>query len=607
MKKPILLLGLIASLQLGLAQSEASQREPELAVESWYSDLPVQVDGEWIMQFLSQRNLTTLQWKRDQSIESLTSRFITYRFSLDGYQLEQAFLKVHETKQGTVIALHAFLPDPSQLPSQTLPVSEDISPAIISRRFGGSLLEQKDQLHFDGQSWTPVKVLTILPTDHPVPGVHYLDAMYGHELFWEEDAHYLWHLEEDTTGTGRVFNPNPCTVADVAYGDLFVDSMDAHQAVFDGLMDTVILQDIYFDQNDNLFKLQGPYVQVESRAANSPDPITSTDGRFLFDRNESGFEDVMVYYHIDRYQRYIQSLGFTNLQNGPLSVDAHGFASDVSAFVPNNGNSYLLFGEGNVDDAEDADVIIHEYAHALSYAAAPETNSVRERRGIDEGMADYFAAGYSYDITPNRWQLLFNWDGHNEFWNGRVANIAEAYPPANSLSIYAYGSIWVSALMKMRLEIGAVNMDQMAAELMYTFFAGMTMEQAARELFVIDSLMFNDAHRDVIRKHFCIHNIDADPAMPCLVVHSADWVDRWAFSIYPNPNAGKVLVEWNPQPGTSFQVEVLDLLGQHVYHERLSSSGQAELSLDVADGWYLLRFSDEQGHFLTRRIGIFRK
>ena len=72
---------------------------------------------------------------------------------------------------------------------------------------------------------------------------------------------------------------------------------------------------------------------------------------------------------------------------------------DQSVFIGNSGNSYLLFGEGGVDDAEDADVIIHEYAHAISYAASPETNSGTERRGLDEGLGDYFAAIYSYQYN----------------------------------------------------------------------------------------------------------------------------------------------------------------------------------------------------------------
>lgn len=429
-----------------------------------------------------------------------------------------------------------------------------------------------------------------------------VDARQGRVLGQEDRVRHL--RTGDTTGIGRVFIPNPCTVADVAYGDWFVDSADAHQQVFESLLDTVLLPGLTFDETAGLFRLVGPYVRLEARRNGSPEPATSSDGTFYFTRDQSGFEDVMAYYHLDRYQRYVQSLGFTNLQNQPLSVDAHGFTSDASAFVPNNGNSYLLFGIGNVDDAEDADVLIHEYAHALSYAASPETNSGRERKGLDEGIGDYFAAAYSRDITPNRWFQLFNWDGHNEFWNGRWANATTMYPP-NSLSIYVYGEIWVSALMKMRADVGAADMDRLVLEFLYRLVPGMTFPQAGKALIETDSLLYGGSHRETIRSYLCDHDIDADPSADCTTVGADAPLPAFPqLSICPNPNQGQFEVMWEGPPGDMVQLSIINALGQEVYRSQdWQTTGPRSIKVALPAGTYWLQARSQSGR-ISRQLVI---
>lgn len=53
------------------------------------------------------------------------------------------------------------------------------------------------------------------------------------------------------------------------------------------------------------------YVMLEDREAPLIPMTTSVDGNFNFTRSQAGFEDAMVYYDIDTFQRYVQSLGFT--------------------------------------------------------------------------------------------------------------------------------------------------------------------------------------------------------------------------------------------------------------------------------------------------------
>lgn len=538
---------------------------------------------------------------------SLTGNHISFGLEWKGIRLAGYFINIHQSTSGEWLSVVYSLPEAEMLPSQQLPL---LSAQAIQTSWQKRMAAYESRIETvwieHDESLVPAFHVTTFSHQEKPSWDIYVDARTGEELFRKDRAVYLHKEEEDTTGMGRIFFPNPCTAANVDYGDLFVDSMDKHQAIFETLMDTVTLNEITWDEDSGVFRLLGPYIELQSISAGSPAPATSVDGNFFYRRDSSSFEDVMVYYHIDRFQRYVQSLGFQTLQNSPIAADAHGFTSDVSAFVPNMGNSYLLFGTGNVDDAEDADVIIHEYIHALSYAAAPETNSGRERRGLDEGMADYFTAGYSYDITPNKWQMLFNWDGHNEYWSGRVANSAEAYPPANSLSIYAYGEIWSSALMKMRLELGGPVMDKIALESLYGFFPGMTVFQAGRYVLSTDSLLFNYQHRETIRKYLCSHKIDVDPLVPCLVVNISELEDALSFQLAPNPSNGHVRLSWNPELGKRYKLELVNLLGERVFVQENITTNQLDLSLNLPDASYLLRFSDSEGRFLTKRLVLYR-
>jgi hypothetical protein len=63
---------------------------------------------------------------------------------------------------------------------------------------------------------------------------------------------------------------------------------------------------------------------------------------------------------------------------------------------------YLVFGDGGVDDAEDADVILHEYGHAIQDFQAPgkysDNNCNTEATAMGEGFGDYWAvASSTYD------------------------------------------------------------------------------------------------------------------------------------------------------------------------------------------------------------------
>jgi hypothetical protein len=110
--------------------------------------------------------------------------------------------------------------------------------------------------------------------------------------------------------------------------------------------------------------LQGNWVNVKS----STGPLAySPNNTFLYNRKDDQFEQVMVYYWVTEAQKYIQSLGF-GVTRRPINMESQ----DVRINQLGIDNSYswdkkdlLRFGKGGVDDAEDAEVILHEYGHAI--------------------------------------------------------------------------------------------------------------------------------------------------------------------------------------------------------------------------------------------------
>ena len=137
-------------------------------------------------------------------------------------------------------------------------------------------------------------------------------------------------------------------------------------------------------------RLSGPWVNVYSEGNQS------VDGNFDYTRSDPRFEAGMAYAHLDRAQRYIRSLGF----KGKKSVNAEpqdviatpvpGF--DNSFYQP--GNDVMLLGSGGVDDGEDAEVILHEYGHAIQDAQVPGWGERPDGGAMGEGFGDFFAGAY---------------------------------------------------------------------------------------------------------------------------------------------------------------------------------------------------------------------
>jgi hypothetical protein len=112
----------------------------------------------------------------------------------------------------------------------------------------------------------------------------------------------------------------------------------------------------------------------------------------------------MAYYWVTEAQKYIQSLGFGSTRR-PINEESQ----DIRINQLGQDNSFsrdtkdlLTFGKGGVDDAEDAEVILHEYGHAIqdSQQTPHGFGLTVESGSIGEGFADYWAVTVSNVIAP---------------------------------------------------------------------------------------------------------------------------------------------------------------------------------------------------------------
>ncbi len=319
-------------------------------------------------------------------------------------------------------------------------------------------------------------------------------------------------------GSGLVFDPDPLTSSGNAYGGQYRDRNDADSEALNNERVEVVLRDITLGA-DGLYRLEGPHVRIVGTAGiggtpSSP-PAESNPDAFRYTRADDKFEAVMAYYHIDANQRYIFSLDL-GLRTGTrvLRVNPHGLGSDDNSkyFA---GQFAVAFGDGGIDDAEDAEVIIHEYGHAILDTNAPNLFDGAEGTALHEGWADYWAVSYtrglmeSGKVPAHDWRHVFSWDG-NETWSGRRLNRYGIYGEVTechdgfcqSRDWYTDGAFWATAVMEIYDDIGKDATDRLALYSQLYLGRPASMLDAAAAFAQADADLFGGRHLGSIVNRF---------------------------------------------------------------------------------------------------------
>lgn len=275
---------------------------------------------------------------------------------------------------------------------------------------------------------------------------------------------------------------------------------------------------------DGGYQLSGPYAQVVDLYPPHIEVELAQAEQFLR-RHQPGFVQQMAYYHIDSAQRHLQALGFSasrQLLYSPLQVDAQGLEQDQSAY--SRYDNRILLGTGGVPDGEDASVIWHEYAHAITWFISPFMDGA-DSGAIGEGFADYFAAMHNFRQPQSRLfepEQIFNWDGRFSPRSPRTLADLKArynpyyYYPAHVTVQGTLGDqLWSTPLFQATMaawrqygDSALQDMEQLLLESFYGLGNDLRMDQLAVATLDIARRMFPQRDYSVhLQQAFTLHRL----------------------------------------------------------------------------------------------------
>lgn len=323
----------------------------------------------------------------------------------------------------------------------------------------------------------------VIPVSTPPHDWRIYVRAHGGAILHKED------MIKTATGKGMVFDPNPVvTLNDIMLRDskpvpdAAYEQVQLHGVATSGLLD-------------------GPYVSTSKTKKRAK----STSHTFLFKRNNAGFKEVMAYFHIDRMQRYIQSLGFKNVNRRAIPVNIAGQKDDNSFYSP--ANKSLSFGTGGVDDAEDAEIILHEYGHSIQDAQVPGFGASEEAGAMGEGFGDYLAATVFNDAKPAHLQnCVGSWDATAYSKDDppclRRLDSKKQYPKDMKGEVHEDGEIWSACLWEIRQAMGRKAADKLILSHHFLLQKDASFQDAAEALIQADQQLNGGKNGSAIRGIF---------------------------------------------------------------------------------------------------------
>jgi Zn-dependent metalloprotease/subtilisin-like proprotein convertase family protein len=395
--------------------------------------------------------------------------------------------------------------------------------------------------------------------------------------------------------SGQVFDPNPARSS----GGLFPPPGDCDSASNASSLSSEYASRTLLGLDEGQDRLIGEFVDLSAPGldgAYKPAAVADEPSHnYVYGCDDDRFEEVMVYSHIDTVQRKIQSLGFSGasgIVDRPIPAHAHYFA-DCNAFYDPT-DLGLHFGDGDTcspstDAAEDADVIVHEYGHAIQYDQVPGWGfgawaDVWQAWAMGEGFGDFLAAAISGDPCLGEWfnvgetacggsPGLRSLENGATFDGSTVTNLPSWCP--TSSDPHCAGLAWGGALWDL---VQALGGDQAARDTVLTLVLDgqfsldpqSTFAEAAAAIRQSDTLLYAGAHVSTIDSVFSARGISSTgtvsdfPYAYLRIIHPSRGDLDVQLKVGPDVNSPLCSVNvWDPNPldGGDDLVGFVDLTG----------------------------------------------
>jgi hypothetical protein len=418
-----------------------------------------------------------------------------------GHRIHRGYISVHMDRSGRV-----FLAKNRAVPARLLPAvfekGIDRNDAVrrarrcLPKKERLATLRETERLWFPRQdqlvpAWK-VRLTREAPREE---WLVYLDARTGVKLSRYDN------LAEAPAGRGLVFDPNPV----IALGDhklLLTPKKRVRRPPL------VTYREVSLPGLDTSGTLSGEKVTT----AGTRSRVRSATGEFLLRSHQRGFEEVMVYYHVDAALRYLEALGYRGgraIFRKPLRANVNGTRDDNSWYSPFDRS--LTFGTGYIDDAEDAETILHELGHAIQDAICPDFGQSAQAAAMGEGFGDYFAGSFFESRKPARYRnTVMSWDGLLLGLGSR------SDPPSlrrldGTLSFddfdeegdeHTNGTIWSAPLWEMRAALGREVADTIIIESHFQLDGFTTFARGARAIIDADRNLYGGRHHTALARIF---------------------------------------------------------------------------------------------------------
>ncbi len=437
----------------------------------------------------------------------LASAHTRFRQLHRGIPIFGARLSVHQGKNGSVNAFHTNY--------KVRPTAGPIAAPIVKRE-AVSIAEaavemtEKRLPHKSRRVWFP-QAGRELRIAHEVwvyaaePLGDFLvvvDAHTGKILFQENRLVFA-------SGEGFVYRPNPYQTSGTTTES---DNGDATNAFLDGERVSVILERL----DDGTGRLKGEFVDVTHTGGKNWNFANEPSRIYNYSRDDKRFEEVTVYFTVDKIQEYMHSLGFDDdtppangIRDFPSLANAHWDDEDQSFY--STADDAIHMGDGGVDDAEDTDIVAHEYGHAIQHNQNGCWGG-GDMGAMGEGFGDYLAGSFYHDVGDATYQAahaacIGEWDGASYSSTSppclRRIDGDKKYPDDLVGQVHADGEIWSTFLWGMHPVLGAAVLDKLVLEHHFSLPCNATMIDAANALLQADVEINGGANNGVIRSAAC--------------------------------------------------------------------------------------------------------